>query len=116
MDVAHAFHCYAQQTMPKEDQRLLDYYTGLVVEQSTKTQDLSRYLAVDAYFSKYSFVDRVCATGLDVVTRLRDDTVLRYRYLGPDEKKRGRPKKPDLTYFRTCIKEDNWVAFTCKSA
>lgn len=122
VDVAHhtAFHYYAQQTMPNEGQHLLDYYTELVEEQSTNLQGLSRYLAVDAYFSKYSFVERVCATGLDVVTRLRDDAALRYRYLGPRLKKRGRPrqyggkldpKKPDLDYFRVCIEEDHWVAY-----
>lgn len=115
-----AFHYYAQQTMPKEGQHLLDYYTEFIVEQSEKIQKQSRYLAVDAYFSKYTFVEQVCATGLEVITRLRDDAVLRYRYLGCKLKKKGRPqqygakldpKKPDLDYFRMCVKEDKWVAY-----
>lgn len=122
VDVAHhtAFHYYASQTIPKEGEKLLDYYADLIVKQSSKIKELSPYLVVDAYFSKHDFIEKVTATGLNVVTRLRNDAVLRYRYLSPQVKKKGRPKQyngqldpknPDLTYFRPCIQEKDWIAY-----
>ena len=77
-------------------------------------------MVVDAYFAKYNFIQAVCQVDLAVVTRLRKDAVLRYAYLGPKRKKRGRPqhyagqldpRNPDLTYFRPCIQEKDWVAY-----
>ncbi len=122
VDVNHhtAFHYYAHQTMLADKEPPLDYYTKLVKEKSANLQELSGYLVVDAFFSKKTFINPVCETGLEVVTRLRDDAALRYRYLGPRLKKRGKPRlyagkldpqNPDLSYFRVCVKEQNWVAY-----
>ena len=113
-------HYYANQTFIEEGQTLLDCYANQVVNQAPKLLEISDYLVVDAYFSKHDFIEKVTATGLDVVTRLRDDAVLRYRYVGPRIKKRGKPrqyngkldpKNPDLTYFRSCIQEEDWIAY-----
>lgn len=53
-----------------------------------------RYVTVDAYFAKKSFVDAVLGLSFQVVTRLRQDANLRYLYQGPRHKT-GRPKKYD---------------------
>jgi len=50
-------------------------------------------LVADAYFSKKPFVDRVLESGLHFISRLRDDSVLMYKYCGKPTGKRGRPKK-----------------------
>ncbi|MCS7035627.1 MAG: transposase, partial [Saprospiraceae bacterium] len=54
---------------------------------------MSKYLAVDAFFSKKSFVDTALESGLEVITRLRDDAVLHYAPLPKEEGQRGWPKK-----------------------
>ncbi len=47
------------------------------------------------YFSKKSFTDSICAAGLELISRLRDDADLLYIYNGPQGTGRGRPKKYD---------------------
>jgi hypothetical protein len=47
----------------------------------------------DAYFSKKPFVDKVLEVDLYFISRLRDDSVLKYKYDGKPTGKRGRPKK-----------------------
>ena len=72
---------------------LIEYYVETVCEFSDRLQKVSKRLLVDAYFSKYNFVHPVCEAGLDIISRLRDDSVLFYRYLGPKRTGRGRPRK-----------------------
>lgn len=50
-------------------------------------------MVADAYFSKKPVVDAVLASGLHLISRLRDDNVLRYKYTGVPTGKRGRPKE-----------------------
>ncbi len=42
--------------------------------------------SVDAYFAKHSFLHQLTQAGLQVITRLRDDAILLYPYLGPQRK------------------------------
>lgn len=88
-----ALHYFAAQTLIEEGQGLMSFYCSLLREQAPELLKMSRYLAVDAYFSKRSFVDTALENGLHVITRLRDDTVMHY---APPPKKagqKGRPKK-----------------------
>lgn len=88
-----ALHYFAAQTLPEEGHGLMSFYSGLVKQQAPDLLKISRYLGVDAFFSKKSFVDTAIKSGLDVITRLRDDAVLHY---APPPKKAGqvgRPKK-----------------------
>jgi hypothetical protein len=39
------------------------------------------------------FVDAVLSAGLHLISRLRDDSVLRYKYYGEQTGKKGRPKQ-----------------------
>jgi hypothetical protein len=50
-------------------------------------------MVADAYFSKKPFVDTVMEAKLHFISRLRDDSVLMYKYYGNPTGKRGRPKK-----------------------
>lgn len=77
-------------------------------------------MAVDAYFSKKTFIDSVSQAGLYLVTRMPNDAVMYYAYTGPQRMGRGRKrqfsgkidaKNLDLSQFRACIEEDNWTAF-----
>ena len=87
-------HLIAKQTLNhKKYDSLIEYYVETVGGLREPLQKISNRLIVDAYFSKYTFVQPVCELGFGVISRLRDDAVLFYRYLGPRRKGRGRPKK-----------------------
>src|SRR5690554_7081601 len=79
--------------------RLFKIFVGLLCrcdcEQKKELQSVSKYVVADAYFSKETFISKLCNHGFEVVTRLRDDADLRYKYLGEKKKGRGRPQKYD---------------------
>ena len=115
-----SFHYYATQTILSKGQDLLAYYADLLVKDAFNLMTVSKYVAVDAYFSKKSFIDSVSQTGIHLITRLRDDAVMYYAYTGPQSTGRGRKrqfagkinaKNLDLSQFRACIQEETWTAF-----
>jgi DDE superfamily endonuclease len=53
------------------------------------------YLAADGADAKKKYVDAVVALGLQVVTKLRHDANMRFRYTGERTGQRGRPKTYD---------------------
>jgi uncharacterized protein with NAD-binding domain and iron-sulfur cluster len=97
------FHLEAEQTpntaeLGKQNQSLLGHYIHLCVKIAKKVEKLTRYLVVDAFFSKREFVNAIVQqTKLHVIGRLRDDASLRYLYTGP-RNLRGRPKQYDGTF------------------
>jgi hypothetical protein len=116
IDVEHrtAWHLDAVQTPHQAERQakdisLIDHYAQLVAWQAQRGQQLSSYLAADAYFAKRSFIDRICkSTKLQVISRLRRDASLRYLYTGPRSGGRGRPRqyagkvdftKPNFEHF-----------------
>ncbi len=88
-----ALHYFAAQTLVEEGQGLMGFYCTLLRKQAPDLLKMSRYLAVDAFFSKKSFVDAACESGLHVITRLRDDAVLHHAPPPKNEGQKGRPKK-----------------------
>jgi len=95
-----ALHLNAWQTpstaeLPGRGLNLLTYYASLVTENAKKFKEFSDYMVADAYFSKKPFVEAVLFSGLHFISRLRDDSVLRYRYYGEPTGKKGRPKQFD---------------------
>jgi hypothetical protein len=95
-----ALHINAWQTPSAQDLlnrglNLLTYYASLVTENAEKFKEFSDYLVADAYFSKKPFVEAVITTGLHFISRLRNDSVLMYKYTGTPTGKKGRPKKFD---------------------
>lgn len=115
-------HLTAKQTVNQQQHgSLLKYYAHTVGVHSEALKSVSKYLAVDAFFSKHTFVEPVCQMGFEVISRLRDDAALFYRYLGPCRKKgsgrqkvyQGRVdvKQLDEQHFTTILKESNWTAY-----
>ncbi len=104
-----AWHLDAVQTPgPAEraakDLSLIDHYAQGVIWQSVRCEQLSGYLAVDAYFAKRAFIERICTqTSLHVISLLRHDARLRYHYRGPKATGKGRPRqyagKVDLAHL-----------------
>ena len=54
-----------------------------------------RYVAADGYYARKKYVDGVVALGLHVVTKLRHDADMRFRYAGKPTGKPGRPQVYD---------------------
>lgn len=57
--------------------------------------DVVSYLAADGWYAKKKYVDAALAEGLQVVTKLRGDANMRFRYTGERTGKQGRPKTYD---------------------
>ena len=53
------------------------------------------HLAADGWYAKKKYVDAVVAEGLHLVTKLRVDANMRFRYTGEGTGKQGRPKTYD---------------------
>lgn len=114
-------HLCAYQTMNyKAHKSLLVYYSNLVIEKAEQLRKTSNKLVADAYFSKKPFVDSATSVGFEVISRLRDDAVLQYRYLGLPNQGRGRPRKfsgrvdvknLDQQHFKPIIKEAGFLAY-----
>lgn len=122
-----AFHLEAVQTPNKQSleadsSNLLKHYAQLIIERKDTLQKFSNHIALDAYFSKKSFVDDITEeTTLNVISRLRSDSVLQYQYLGEKTGKRGRPKeydgkvnihKPDMSHFKIVHQDAERVIFS----
>lgn len=118
-----ALHLEAVQTVFKEEEEtLLDYYGDILQARAPQLIPISKYLGVDAYFSRNPFVNRMVAAGFEVVSRLKKNIYMRYLYTGPREKRRGAPKKYDgkvnplelrQDIFNTCAIADDasWIAY-----
>jgi hypothetical protein len=93
-----ALHLKAWQTPPAEELsekglNLLTHYASLVTENAEKFKEFSKYMIADAYFSKRPFVEAVLSTEMHFISRLRDDSVLKYKFTGEPTGKKGAPKK-----------------------
>ena len=102
-----AYALDAQQTIDLDDQTRIDLYATQVENCASMLLDQGiKYMAADALYSKYKFISRVCATGLNLVGKLRRDSELYWQYNGSYSGK-GRPKEfngkvnfeSDLAFF-----------------
>jgi len=66
-------------------------------------------LVADAYFSKAPFVASVLASDMHLISRLRDDNVLYYKYKGGVTWKKGCPKKYDGRVVAKQLKMDYFL-------
>ena len=97
-----AFHHHAVLTpnlkSGDEEIKLLAFYASIFIKDAetiARYHKKSKYVAVDAFFSKLNFVAPLCAAGYHVTSRMRTDAYLRYRYQGPPPPTgtRGRKKE-----------------------
>jgi len=118
-----ALHLEAVQTLHvPDDESLLSYYARILRERSEELLAVSRYVAVDAFFSREPFISLLVDKGFEVITRLRKDIRLRYLYYGPPRKGKGRRKTYDgridpralrEDYFTPCAQAEDgsWIAY-----
>ena len=95
IDVADgtAYHLLAKQTRPDKTGSRMEQYVAMIKEQTVKLLSISRYLCVDGYFMKSTFIGTLQKEGFKVVTKMRSDGNLREVYKGIKSKGRGRPKE-----------------------
>lgn len=121
-----AFHLKAWQTPgidnPDAEQfNLLSHYASIISKNAKTFKEISDYMVADAYFSKKGIVDTVLEAKLHFISRLRDDSVLMYKYYGEPTGKRGRPRKvdgrinvddPDTNYFDKQICNEDMTIYS----
>lgn len=92
-----AFHLEAFQTIKKpENESLLDFYAKGLIGRKDELLQISKYLTVDAFFSKKTFAEPMKNSGFEIISRLRDDSHLMYELVSEQKLGRGRPKKHGL--------------------
>jgi Transposase DDE domain len=72
----------------------IDHYLEQLKQSVADLPSRVQYLAVDGFYSKQKFVDRVVALELHLIGKLRQDANLRYLYTGA-QKHRGAKRKYD---------------------
>ncbi|MFR1445727.1 hypothetical protein ACLUYJ_19370, partial [Acinetobacter baumannii] len=94
IDVADgtAYHLLAKQTSPNKTKSRIEQYVSMLKEQADKLLSISRYMAVDGYFMKSTFIGPMRKEGFEVITKMRSDGNLREVYRGVSSKGRGRPR------------------------
>jgi len=88
-----AFHLEAVQTLNPNEQKLTDWYAGVLSARKDTLTAISRYMVADAWFSKRTFVDQIVLMDMHLISRFRDDADLRYISKDKPTGKKGRPRK-----------------------
>lgn len=122
-----AFHYEAVQTptaskLKSEGKTLLDHYANVIIERQENLLQFSDLVAVDAYFSKRPFVDKILEkSSFNLISRLRDDAVMYYLHTGSPTGKRGRPQlydgkidpdNPNEDYLPICHQDSEIKVFS----
>jgi len=111
IDIANntAFNLEAIQTpgpevLKAKGMSLVDHYAALIIKRSSELIKITKYLAVDGYFAKQTFINPIqAATDLELICKLPKNVDLKYLYKGPKRKGRGRPKKYDGKVITTNV-------------
>lgn len=95
IDSNQSFHLEAVQTVPTKTLKtasmsLSDWYAHSIITRKEDLQKLSALVVVDAFFSKITFIQPLMNEGFHVISKLRDDANLRYKFTGEYSGK-GRP-------------------------
>ena len=75
------------------DMSLYDWYAKILLENKSVLQRITKILVADSAFSKKPFVDKMQETGFHVISRLRHDAALYYKWDGEPTGKPGWPRK-----------------------
>lgn len=104
-----AFHLDAKQTIyDLSEDNLISHYANLLIANKDSLFQISKYVVVDAYFSKETFINKLTNHSFEVVTRLRDDANLMYLYNGEKHQRRGRPQKYDGKVDFKSLKQEHF--------
>ena len=96
VDFNTAYHLSTRQTPPEsqEGESRIHTYLRHFQEDCRALLENIRYLVVDAYYTKQTFVHGILAAGFHQIGKLRGDANLRYLYAGEQQAK-GRPRVYD---------------------
>ncbi len=120
---ATAYSVEAVQTPANMKDKLVAHYVGIIKKNIGVILSCTKYLAVDGYFMKKTFIDPVLSMQLQVITRMRPDANLQYLYNGPQKQGRGRKrsyagkvnvKKIDKRKWKSCYKDEHMEGFELK--
>lgn len=118
-----AYSIEAVQTPAGMKSQLVAHYVGIIKKNLRAVLCYTKYLAVDGYFMKKTFIDPVLLLRLEVITRMRPDANLLYLYNGPQNPGRGRKrsyagkvnvKKIDKRKWKRCYKDEDMEGFELK--
>lgn len=95
IDLKQSFHLEAVQTVPTKTLKvasmsLPDCYALKIIDRKEELQKVSKIVVADAFFSKITFIQPLMKAGFHVISKLRDDANLRYKFTGEYAGK-GRP-------------------------
>jgi hypothetical protein len=95
IDLNQSFHLEAVQTAPVKTLKiasmsLSDWYAHSIISRKQELQKFSKIVVADAFFSKITFIQPLMNEGFHVISKLRDDANLRYKFTGEYSGK-GRP-------------------------
>lgn len=121
---ATAYSLEAVQTPANMKDKLVAHYVGIIKKNISAILSCTRYLAVDGYFMKKTFIEPVLSMQLQVITRMRPDANLKYLYNGAQKPGRGRKrsyggkvnvKKIDKRKWKRCYKDDAIEGYELKA-
>lgn len=95
-----ALHGEAVQTpsskeLKAKNKTLVTHYAEVVEKRISDILSVTRYLAVDGYFMKKEFINRLQKKELHIITKTRNDANLMYIFKGKQKTGRGRRKLYD---------------------
>ncbi len=87
IDLKQSFHLEAVQTVPAKTLKvasmsLVDWYAQTIIKRKEDLQKISNIVVADAFFSKITFIQQLMNEGFNVISKLRDDANLRYKFTG----------------------------------
>lgn len=84
-----AYHLEAVQTINRQvGESELAFHARTIEQRAEQLREVSKYIVVDAFFSRNPFMGRVVAAGFHIVTRARTDISLRYYWKGEGRKRK----------------------------
>lgn len=95
----------------KTEFNLLTHYTSIIKEIAPKVKHISKYVVMDAYFSKVTIVDAVKEVEMELISRLRKDCSLKYLFNGKRTGKKGAPRKFGTKIDVKNLKEEYFTFF-----
>ncbi|MGL5981456.1 MAG: transposase [Phocaeicola sp.] len=92
----------------------MDWYSYVIEKRKDSLLEISNIIVTDAYFAKHPFVEKVNSLGFHLISRLPNNTSLRYLFHGELKKGRGRPKKYEGAIDTKNIDSNKFTSFQDK--
>lgn len=70
---ATAYHLLAKQTSADKTESRMSQYVSIIRDASAKLLKISRYVVVDGYFMKSTYIEPIKKEGFKVITKMRSD-------------------------------------------